>query len=76
MVLTCRPCSDARPTGNVRSTVRHLDAETISAEREFTLDWSPALADASSIGAAATISKQHGGTGSTTRAAFPMTGLA
>jgi hypothetical protein len=32
------PRSGASPTGNVRSTVRHLDAETISAEREFTID--------------------------------------
>ena len=73
MVLTCRPCSRATPTGNKRgtSTTRHLDAETNWPGAELILDCPRDGADENAIGAAATISKQHGATSSTTGSASP-----
>ena len=73
MVLTCRPCSSATPTGNKRgtSTTRHLDAETNWPGAELILDCPRDGADENAIGAAATISKQHGATSSTTGSASP-----
>src|SRR5882757_3523204 len=76
MVLTCRPLSGATPTGNVRSTVRHLDAETNWPGAELELDCPSDVTDESATGAAATISKQHTATVSTTGATLPTTGSA
>ena len=75
MDLTCSPRSGATPTGNMRSTVRHLDAETNWPGAELELDWPSDVADDSATGAAATISKQHGATVSTTGATLATTGL-
>ncbi len=74
MVLTCRPCSGATPTGNKRgisrSTTRHLDGDTWPGA-EITLDCSLNGADEDAIGAAPTISMQHGATSSTTGSVSP-----
>src|SRR5215208_507099 len=78
MVLTCSPCSEATPAGNKRGTAaatRHLDAETNCAGTELILACSLSVADESATDAAATISKQHGGTVSSARATSRITGL-
>ncbi len=63
MVLTCRPCSGATPTGKKRLLTRNLEART-------SWPWARpvpvAPTDLSAIGPAATISRQHGATSPTT----------
>jgi len=62
MVLTCRPRSGATPAGSARSTTRHLDAETNWAGMEpVSACPSDGVAEGT-LGAAATISTQHGAT--------------
>jgi len=61
MVLTCRPRSFATPAGKKRLSTRNLEARSNSPLAKPT-----APPDISAIGAAATISRQHGATSPTT----------